>query len=406
MDDKKRKILRLAFLAAGALTLTLIVAVSVYSLWEQAPEVVPPTVTARPVKYAEQTEPEETETPWPAGRQKGVYTLLLVGNDDGNGNTDTIMVGKIDTIQHKMDFVSIPRDTLINWDWNIRKINAVYWSYKLRGDTGIAELKEHVKNVVGFEVDCYAVVDIGVVIEAIDALGGVEFDVPMDLNYDDNSQNLHIHISAGPQTLSGEQAMGVCRYRSGYYNGDLGRIDMQHVFLKACAEQFIRLGNIPNLSKVINILSEGLDTDLTAANIAFFLRQALLCKSEDVNFYTVPNTDAMVHGLSYTIIRLNEWLTMINERLNPLDSPITAEDLDIVYRDNGSFAGTAELKAPGYLYWSAPSPSLSGTGAEPAGEGETEPGNDPLPLLPEFTFPPLPIPKSEAGDESGGRIPV
>lgn len=408
MKNGKQRILRIALLSIGGLALAVSAAVSAYMIWERAPAVETPAPSSRPVKSEPKVTaaPKATETPWPAGRQKGVYTILLVGNDDGNGNTDTIMVGRLDTAAHAMDFVSIPRDTLINWDWEIRKINAVYWSYRLMGETGIDQLMEHVGKLTGFQPDCYAVLDIGVFIQAVDALGGVDFDVPMDLDYEDRSQDLYIHIPAGPQHLSGEEAMGVCRYRSGYYNGDLGRIDMQHRFLKACAEQLIDLGNIPNLSKVVELLSGGLDTDLSAANIAFFLRQALLCDSEDVNFYTMPNTDDTVHALSYTLVELDPWLEMINAHLNPYLKPVTAEDLDVVYRQGGSYLCTTELQAPWYFSWQPSTPARPQTVSEP--EPEPESTQTPLFQLPEFTFPPLPGEgeTAPAPEEKGELVPA
>ena len=76
--------------------------------------------------------------------------------------------------------------------------------------------------------------------------------------------------------LSGYDAIGLCRYRAGYVNGDLERIEVQHQLLKAAAEQFISLGNIPNIGKVAKILAENTDTNLSAANIAYFIRQALM----------------------------------------------------------------------------------------------------------------------------------
>ena len=73
------------------------------------------------------TAQENKGTPFDTQRKDGVYTILLAGNDDGTGNTDTIMVGKIDTVRHTIDFVSIPRDTIINVEWDNRKLNSVYW---------------------------------------------------------------------------------------------------------------------------------------------------------------------------------------------------------------------------------------------------------------------------------------
>ena len=76
--------------------------------------------------------------------------------------------------------------------------------------------------------------------------------------------------------MDGYQAIGLCRYRDGYVNGDLERIEVQHQFLKAVANQFISLGNIRNIGKVSKILAESMDTNLSAANIAYFIRQALM----------------------------------------------------------------------------------------------------------------------------------
>lgn len=375
MNNGKKRGLRIALSVVGVFAVALIGMFCFYMLWEKAPDVEP----VAPVRNTDALNDNEDDglngLPVDTQRQDGVYTILLVGNDDGNGNTDTIMVGKIDTIQHKMDFVSIPRDTLINTDWEVRKINAVYWGNKNSGGNGIDALKEHIKRLVGFEVDCYAVIDLGVFIDTIDALGGVYFDVPQALDYEDDTQDLYIHIAPGYQLLNGYDAMGVCRYRSGYASGDLGRIEMQHRFLKACASQFISLGNIPNISKVVNILSDGLTTDLSAANIAYFLRQALSCKEEDINFYTAPNNPDMVHGYSYAILDLWQWLPMVNDYLNPYDAEITVSNVDIVYRDGGSISSTTTLKGSGYYSYVAP-PASTPT-PDPQPEPSTQPPQQP-----------------------------
>ena len=120
--NKAKKGLRIALSVIGVVALVFIGAFCYYMLWEKAPDI--PSSPKLPVSgEKDDTNSLSTDN----GRQDGVYTILLVGNDDGNGNTDTIMVGKIDTENHKMDFVCIPRDTLINSTWDVRKINAVYW---------------------------------------------------------------------------------------------------------------------------------------------------------------------------------------------------------------------------------------------------------------------------------------
>ena len=406
--SKTQMFFRAFFTIIAVLALVVIGAFCAYMMWEKAPAVkdeAPAIVSAKPVKAdSPDVTPAATDDPGTAfntERQDGVYTILLVGNDDGNGNTDTIIVGKVDTVQHKMDFVSIPRDTFVNIGWNIRKINAVYWGTVNSGGSGIDALRQQVKNLIGFDVDCYAVIDLDVFKETVDTLGGIYFDVPRDMDYEDASQNLYIHVKAGYQLLNGEQAMGVCRYRSGYVTGDIGRVETQQKFLKAAASQFITLGNIPNISKVTQILSDGMDTNLSAANIAFFLRQALLCKSEDINFYTMPNDPDMVQGLSYAFVELYPWLDMVNAYLNPYNTQITASNVDIVYRSGGTICCTGELRGAWYFEDTStepsetpsadvtivPEPTEPAETPEPSGEPSPEPTEEPAPEpTPEITI--------------------
>ena len=343
MNNKTPKTIRLLMTAALSLAVALIALYSVYMVWERPPEKsgsplnakapAPPTET--PDALPASPTPAETEEPGT------VYTLLLVGNDDGNGNTDTLLLCRLDTGAHTLRFVSIPRDTLINADWEVRKINAVYWTDRLYGGNGIDALRRQVAALCGFEPDGYAVVDLGDLIWAVDLMGGVDFEVPRAMHYDDPSQDLHIHLEPGAQHLDGEQVMGVCRYRSGYASGDLGRIEMQQRFLRSCLEQFTALGKVPNLLKVCEYLASEVDTDLSAANMAWFARQALRCRGEALRFETLPTEPATVHGYSYAVVRLWAWLDMINESLNPYDRELGIMDLNAVYTVwGGGYAGT------------------------------------------------------------------
>lgn len=348
MRDKK-KILKIAGISLGAVVLTAALVAGGYMLWERAPEVEPGAIVAEaeasPQATARTTAQEDKGTPFDTQRKDGVYTILLAGNDDGTGNTDTIMVGKIDTVRHTMDFVSIPRDTIINVEWDNRKLNSVYWGSKNNGGNGIDALRSHVKKLIGFDVDCYAVADLESIIEVVDVMGGVYFDVPFEMNYDDGPV---IHLQPGYQLLDGYEAMGLCRYRDGYVNGDLERIEVQHQFLKTVAEQFISLGNIPNIGKVSKILAESMDTNLTAANIAYFIRQALMCNTEDINFYTAPNTPQDVQQLSYTFLDLYNWIDLINSTINPYTTPVSEGNLDVVYLHNGAACCTTVLNGAYY----------------------------------------------------------
>lgn len=403
MKDRK-KFLKTAGIALGAVVLAAGLAAGTYRLWERAPTLPPepaPAAASPSPGAAGVKAQDDKGSPFDTKRKDGVYTILLAGNDDGTGNTDTIMVGKLDTVRHKLDFVSIPRDTIINVEWDNRKLNSVYWGSKNNGGNGIDALRGHVKKLTGFDVDCYAVIDLDAIIQVVDVLGGVYFDVPQAMDYDDGPV---IHLQPGYQLLDGEAAMGLCRYRKGYVNGDLERIKMQHEFLKAAAEQFIRLGNIPNVGKVTKILAENTDTNLSAANIAYFIRQALMCSPENINFYTAPNTPQEVHELSYTFLDLYDWLDMVNSTINPYTAPVTEGKLDLVYLHNGAACCTTVLNGAYYYQLgkqeTAPAQKPAAAVETQAEPQQPEPAPEPeVPAGPQVTTAPTPQPKPTPGDD-------
>ena len=402
MKDRK-KFLKIAGLSLGGVVLAASLVAGSYMLWERAPAVQPaPTAEAASPSpgTAGSKAGEDKGTPFDTQRKDGVYTFLLAGNDDGTGNTDTIMVGKLDTVRHKLDFVSIPRDTIINVEWDNRKLNSVYWGSKNNGGNGIDALRSHVKKLTGFDVDCYAVMNLDAVAQVVDVLGGVYFDVPQAMDYDEGPV---IHLQPGYQLLDGDAAMGLCRYRKGYVNGDLERIEVQHQFLKAAAEQFISLGSIPNAGKVTKILAESMDTNLSAANIAYFIRQALMCSPENIRFYTAPNTPQEVHNLSYTFLNLYDWLELVNSTINPYTTPVTEGKLDLVYLHNGAACCTTVLNGAYYYQLgrqeAAPvQKPAAAAEVRPEPEAAPEPEEE-APAAPQVTTVPTPKPKPTPGND-------
>ena len=353
MYMRRKRGLRRALTTIVILLLLAALGRTLYLRWEQPPALAP---TTQEPQQAENREEEPDGERVAAGRiqsarKKGVYTLLLAGRDDASGNTDTVLLGRLDTVQHRLDLVSLPRDTLLNLDWQVRKLNAVYAGTANSGGEPSEGLRRELRRLCGFTPDCYAVVDLDVFIEAVDLIGGIDFELPQAMHYDDDAQGLHIHLDAGSHRLSGEEAMGLVRYRSGYLNGDLDRVAVQQRFMDAALGQLLSFGGVPRLPELASLLAAHTDTDLNAANIAWLMRQTLLCDREDIRFHTMPNTPATVSSLSYTLIKPDEWLTMLNDCLNPFAAPITRENLDIVYRDETGYHATSGFLRGADYYW-------------------------------------------------------
>ena len=290
---------------------------------------IPPTVLEIQTKVDEQTGEEITvEVEVPAYHKEGFYNILLLGTDDDGYRTDTIMIGRIDVKNHTVALLSIPRDTLISGTYLVPKINSVYAGAGC-GEKGIAALKTKLAQLLGFEVDGYALVNLDAFVELVDLVGGVDFDVPMDMDYDDPSQDLYIHLKKGEQHLDGEQAMGLVRFRKGYATQDIQRTKTQQAFLQALARKCLSVVNLSKIGEMVTIFRENVTTDLTVGNLAYFAQELLRCDFETMFSYTLEGEAVMVNDASCYAVYLNKTLDVVNQYFNPYETAITAANVSI-----------------------------------------------------------------------------
>ena len=328
----------------------------------------PPEIPTAPVE-PEETVPEQPEEPaeptddelYPddgytgdmptvsGERKEGVYTILLVGTDMGDGNTDTIMVATYDTKNQNVSIMSIPRDTMINASWDIKKINSVYSRYS----DGIGALKTQISRLVGFTPDFYVKVELSMFVELVDLVGGVEFYVPQDMNYDDDWQDLHIHLEEGLQVLDGESAMELVRFRR-YAEGDIKRVQVQQDFMKALIQECLSLEHWGKIKAYIDLAMENVETDLDFGSIVWFAAQALglngggALDMDNVYTCTLPanyyaSAWSRATGLkqSYVTIYPNQVVELVNERFNPYLQDVTTSMLDAMsILSNGDIASS------------------------------------------------------------------
>lgn len=292
-----------------------------------------------------------------SGRRADVFTFLLVGRDTaGGGNTDTMILATFDARAQTLRAMSLPRDTMVNVSWRTKKLNTVYNYHKGKDKAtqvqqGMTALKEHVGKLTGIVPDYYVVVEWDAVGEIVDAIGGVTFDVPYDMHYDDDTpgQDLHIHQNKGKRRLSGDDAMQVIRWRknNGQYGnfqiGDAGRMKVQQDFLKAVVSQCLQTKNIVNIPALADIVLDNVTTDLTVGNLVWLAQQAIgMDVGEDISFYTMPYTN-YARGTAYVLPAVDELLTVLNDSgLNPYKRAVVAEDLEVlVLKSNGAMTLTS-----------------------------------------------------------------
>lgn len=261
-------------------------------------------------------------------RKDGCSTILLAGTDAGGTRTDTIMLCTLNTKDSSVSLLSIPRDTLVNDSYSVPKINGTYGVYGC-GEDGMAALMDAVEKLVGFRPDGYVLIDLDGFVDLVDLMGGVEFDVPVDMHYSDPSQDLYIDLDAGVQTLNGEQAMGVVRFRSTYAMADLDRISVQRAFLSACMEQWATPKNVLKAPKLLPLVLESVTTDLTTANLAWCAGAVLRCDTAEIAANTLPGSASNWNGGSYYIEAPYDTVELVNELYNPYIADVTIYDLDV-----------------------------------------------------------------------------
>lgn len=259
-------------------------------------------------------------------RKDQFYTILVCGVDDGNGNSDTNILVGFDAGSGAIHCVSIPRDAGFYVKGSAAKINSAH----NRG--GVSLLADTLSDGLGIPVDFTVEVNLKGFEKLVDAIGGVDFDVPIDMDYDDPVQNLSIHFKAGMQHLTGEEAMEVVRFRhnndgSGYGTEDLGRVATQQAFLKAVARQTLTLSNADKISNFAKIFHQYVTTELKLGELAWFGTEALSIGTDNISFSTLPGKWS-AHRSLY-LVDSDATLTLVNEALNPYTEARTATDLEL-----------------------------------------------------------------------------
>lgn len=204
-----------------------------------------------------------------AEKEKELQDIYLLVMGKSENMTDTIMVVKYSAKNQSASMLSIPRDTFTGDDEKRARASDKINSKYING--GAQDTLKEVNELTGLNIRYYLIVDTKALRDLVDAIGGVEFDVPIDMDYDDVTQALHIHVKKGLQLLNGEQAEGVVRFRHNnnytsypvsYGDNDLGRMRTQREFLKILLKQLMKPANITKINNLLKIAQEEVETNI------------------------------------------------------------------------------------------------------------------------------------------------
>ena len=234
--------------------------------------------------------------------------LLGISEDLDSKLTDTIIVGSYNPQEQSINMLSIPRDTFVGKNKNTAKgsdkINSLY------SRKGINSLLETVNKITNNDIKYYAVINNQALINLVDTIGGVNFDVPIDMNYDDPTQNLHIHLKKGYQLIDGEKAEQLLRFRhnndgtsypSNYGDNDFGRMKTQRDFIEETVKQTMDIKNILKSKKIIDAVFNNIETNIDKNDLIPYIPKLVEIDTQNITSTQLPGKSDKYNDLWFFI---------------------------------------------------------------------------------------------------------
>ena len=265
-----------------------------------------------------------------------VYNFLLIGHDRAASLADVIMLVNYDVNTGKITIMQLPRDTYYVGDTNKNQLNVQFSAYVNRAyyqgeakpvAVAASKFARILEQNLCIKIHYTAVLDLDGFVNIVNAVGGVDVYIPVDMDYEDPIQDLYIHLKKGPAHLNGEDAEGFVRFREGFVQADIGRVNAQKIFMTAFMEKVknsISLTNMSVLNTLVNEVIKNLTTDIPATDFIYFGKNALSVDFANVRMLTVPGDYA---GGSYVINR-GATLQIINDCFNIYTEDITDSIFD------------------------------------------------------------------------------
>lgn len=282
-----------------------------------SPETVPP-------ETEETTPPESTEMP--KSEQK-IYNFLFVGQDRIALNTDVIMLVSFNTTKKNVTILQLPRDTYIRTGYYAGKLNGLYAHYYLNHgcNTKIAlrMVADTLEKSLCVKIHNVGHINLDGVVAVVDAIGGVDVNVPNPISYYDDATKSVVYINAGVQHLNGAMAEQFIRHRATYLQADIGRMDAQKAFVSAFIQKLKTSFSLGTVAEFVDIASRNVTTDVSVSDAVFYAKQLLSVDMSNIGLMSMIGRGATGDGLSYWVMVRKNMLETVNRYFNIYDFEIT-----------------------------------------------------------------------------------
>lgn len=213
------------------------------------------------------------------------------GDEQNRVRTDTLMIVKVNLDNGEVDLLSIPRDTRVLIGNSMDKINHAH-AYG-----GMALTLRTIRDWLNIDLDYFVKLDFKAVEEIVDAMGGVEVDVPVQIY----EYQTGIFLEPGVQKLNGKEALYFARFREGYEDGDLGRVKAQQQLMQQIIKQMISVENLPKMGDFFTTYAKRVDTNIPTSLILSMIPTASKIDTNNIQKYVIPGYADYIDETSYYI---------------------------------------------------------------------------------------------------------
>lgn len=253
---------------------------------------------------------ENNEEGEAAEEEKNITNVAVFGVDGDGTRTDVIFVASFNEETKDINIVSVPRDTKVTMTeeminglknrnrtgfiptkigYGVCKINEIH-AYAGEGYRAQYSVMA-IEDLLDIEIDYYLKFTTSSFRYVVDAIDGVEFDVPMDMDYEDPEQGLYVHLKKGTQILNGDKAEQLVRFREGYAAKDLERIKVQQQFMSALMKKVLNTETIiKNIVPLTKTVLSYVETDITVIDALQYVKYIKDISVENIKTYTIPGT--------------------------------------------------------------------------------------------------------------------
>lgn len=237
-----------------------------------------------------------------------IINVAVLGTDEDGYRADVNLLASFNTTTKELHLISVPRDTCVTMtdemiafleknNAYVPQQNGVYGQCKLtevhayagkgnRCAFSVAMMEE----ILGVEIDYYVKVDLDAFKEIVDAVGGVDFYVPQDMYWDmrDTGGPL-INLQEGMQHLDGEKAEQLVRFRDGYAQKDLKRIEVQRDFIQALIQKICSSETLmKNLNNLVQVVLDCTESNITVTEALKYVKYVKDFDPDKITSDTIP----------------------------------------------------------------------------------------------------------------------